>query len=584
MTVFDLFLLFGGLAFFLYGMNVMSGGLEKLSGGKLEKTLRKMTDNPFKSLLLGAGITIAIQSSSAMTVMLVGLVNSGIMNLSQTVGVIMGSNVGTTLTAWILSLAGIEGDNFFIKMLKPESFSPLVAFFGIALVMMSKKQKRKDIGEIMVGFAVLMYGMVLMGDAMEPLQSDPNFINVLTAFNNPIIGVIVGAAFTGIIQSSAASVGILQTLAMGGNITYGMAIPIIMGQNIGTCVTAILSSFGVNKNAKRVSVVHITFNLLGTLICLVLFFGLDAIFKFAFVDSAINPMQIALCHSIFNVFTTVILLPFSKALVKIAEKVIRDKENDHEEFTLVDERLLNTPSFAISECNSKATEMAQFAKDSILNALSLLDNYNETLISNVLADEDKLDFYEDKLGSYLVKLSAKEVSESDSRKISRLLHSIGDFERLGDHAVNLVKTAKEINEKNIVFSSEAMRQLKIATAAITEIINITITSFVENDVKLASNIEPLEQVVDGLMYAIRSGHVNRLQNGECTIELGFVLSDIINNYERISDHCSNIGVTIIEVAQNSYDTHEYLNAVKTEDNSEFKEKFTAYSQKYSLKQ
>ena len=583
MTIFDVFLLLGGLAFFLYGMNVLSGGLEKLSGGKLERTLRKMTDNPFKSLVLGAGITIAIQSSSAMTVMLVGLVNSGIMQLSQTVGVIMGSNIGTTLTAWILSLAGIESDNVFIKMLKPESFSPLVAFIGIALVMMAKKQKKKDIGEIMVGFAVLMYGMVLMGDAMEPLQSSPEFISILTAFNNPIIGVLVGAVFTGVIQSSAASVGILQTLAMGGNITYGMAIPIIMGQNIGTCVTAIISSFGVNKNAKRVSVVHIAFNIIGTLICLILFFGLNAIFNFAFIDSAINPMQIALCHSIFNVFVTIILLPASKLLVKIAEKVIPDKASEEETFTLIDERLLNTPSFAISECINTTIEMAKIAKDSIRNALSLLEKHDEKVIEKILADEDKLDFYEDKLGSFLVKLSSKELSDSDSRKISRLLHTIGDLERLGDHAVNLVKTAKEIDEKQIEFSAEASRQLSIATNAIYEIVDITIEAFCNNNIELAANIEPLEQVVDGLMFAIRSGHINRLQSGECTIELGFVLSDIINNYERISDHCSNIGVTLIEVAQNSYDTHEYLNSVKSNENREFKEKFDAYAAKYSLK-
>ena len=583
MTIFDVFLLLGGLAFFLYGMNVLSGGLEKLSGGKLERTLRKMTDNPFKSLVLGAGITIAIQSSSAMTVMLVGLVNSGIMQLSQTVGVIMGSNIGTTLTAWILSLAGIESDNVFIKMLKPESFSPLVAFIGIALVMMAKKQKKKDIGEIMVGFAVLMYGMVLMGDAMEPLQSSPEFVSILTAFNNPIIGVLVGAVFTGVIQSSAASVGILQTLAMGGNITYGMAIPIIMGQNIGTCVTAIISSFGVNKNAKRVSVVHIAFNIIGTLICLILFFGLNAIFNFAFVDSAINPMQIALCHSIFNVFVTIILLPASKLLVKIAEKVIPDKASEEETFTLIDERLLNTPSFAISECINTTIEMAKIAKDSIRNALSLLEKHDEKVIEKILADEDKLDFYEDKLGSFLVKLSSKELSDSDSRKISRLLHTIGDLERLGDHAVNLVKTAKEIDEKQIEFSAEASRQLSIATNAIYEIVDITIEAFCNNNIELAANIEPLEQVVDGLMFAIRSGHINRLQSGECTIELGFVLSDIINNYERISDHCSNIGVTLIEVAQNSYDTHEYLNSVKSNENREFKDKFDAYAAKYSLK-
>ena len=582
MTIFDVFLLFGGLAFFLYGMNVLSGGLEKLSGGKLENTLRKMTNNPLKSLILGAGITIAIQSSSAMTVMLVGLVNSGIMQLSQTVGVIMGSNIGTTLTAWILSLAGIESDNVLVKMLKPESFSPLVAFIGIGLVMLCKKQKRRDIGEIMVGFAILMYGMVLMGDAMEPLQQSEQFKGLLTAFNNPILGVIVGAVFTGIIQSSAASVGILQTLSMSGSITYGMAIPIIMGQNIGTCVTALISSIGVNKNAKRVSVVHISFNILGTAICLVLFFGLDAIFKFAFIDSAINPVQIALCHSIFNVFTTIILLPATKLLVRFAERIIPDKGAD-ETYTLIDERLLNTPSFAISECINATVKMANIAKTSIHNSLALLWNYNEKDATAITEAEDNLDMYEDKLGSFLVKLSSKELSDSDSRKISRMLHTIGDLERIGDHALNLVKTAREISEKNIKFSSAAMRQVEIATNAINEIIDITITAFSKNDLELASNVEPLEQVVDGLMSAMRTDHINRLQLGECTIEMGFVLSDIINNYERISDHCSNIAVTLIEIAQNSFDTHEYLNAVKSMSNEDFKEKFEGYSVKYALK-
>ncbi len=582
MTIFDVFMLLGGLAFFLYGMNVLSGGLEKLSGGKLESTLRKMTNNPYKSLLLGAGITVAIQSSSAMTVMLVGLVNSGIMQLSQTVGVIMGSNIGTTLTAWILSLAGIESDNALVKMFKPESFSPLVAFIGIALVMLCKKQKRRDIGEIMVGFAVLMYGMVLMGDAMEPLQQSEQFKSLLTAFNNPILGVVVGALFTGIIQSSAASVGILQTLSMSGSITYGMAIPIIMGQNIGTCVTALISSIGVNKNAKRVSVVHIAFNLIGTVTCLILFFGLHAIFKFSFVDDAISPVQIALCHSIFNVFTTVILLPASKLLVKIAEKVIPDKGTD-EKYTLIDDRLLNTPSFAISECINATVEMANIAKNSIHSSLALLWNYNEKNATEITEAEDKLDMFEDKLGSFLVKLSAKEVSDSDSRKISRMLHTIGDLERIGDHALNLVDAAQEIDEKKIVFSPEAVRQVKIATDAINEIIDITITAFANNDLELASRVEPLEQVVDGLMAAIRSGHIDRLQAGECTIEMGFVLSDIMNNFERISDHCSNIAVTLIEIAQNSFDTHEYLHSVKTMSNESFKTMFESYSAKYAIK-
>ncbi len=581
MTILNLFTLCGGLAFFLYGMNVMSNGLERLSGGKLESVLRSATSNPVKSLLLGAGITIAIQSSSAMTVMLVGLVNSGIMQLSQTVGVIMGSNVGTTLTAWILASAGIESDNIFINLLKPSSFSPVLALVGIGFIMMAKSDKKKNLGNIFVGFAVLMFGMELMQDSVSPLADSPEFSEILTAFKNPIIGVLVGAVFTGIIQSSAASVGILQSLSMNGLITYSMAIPIIMGQNIGTCVTALISSIGVNRNARRVSVVHISFNLIGTIVFMTAFYGADAIFKFAFSDQIINPFMIAVFHSIFNVATTVFLLPFSKMLVRIAEKVVPNKEST-EEYAFLDERLLNTPSFAVTECLNLTVKMAQTAKSTICNALDLLWKFDQKKSDSINESEDSLDVFEDKLGSILVKISTKDISTVDSNKVSMMLHTIGDFERIGDHALNIVNTAKEINEKKVVFSKEAQKQMDVAVAALKEILNITFTAFEENDIEKAKNVEPLEQVIDGIAAKIKSDHITRLQKGDCTIEYGFILSDILNNIERVSDHCSNIAVAMIEVSQNSFDTHQYLNAVKLMDNENFKEKFVEYSSKYSL--
>ena len=581
MDIFSVFTLCGGLAFFLYGMSVMSSGLEKVAGGKLEQMLKKMTSNAFKSLLLGAGITIAIQSSSAMTVMLVGLVNSGIMELSQTVGVIMGSNIGTTLTAWILSLAGIESEAIWLRMLKPESFAPIVAFIGILLIMVSKGDRRRSAGSIMVGFAVLMYGMELMSDSVSPLADMPQFSSILTAFTNPILGVVVGAVFTGVIQSSAASVAILQALSLTGGITYGMALPIIMGQNIGTCVTALLSSIGVNRNARRVAVVHVSFNLIGTLVFLVLFFGTDLFFHFPFMDMGIDPVGIAMVHSIFNIATTLLLLPFSKQLVKIANVVIKDQAGD-QKFTFVDSRLLATPSVAIAECNNKAVEMAQIAKETIIKALSLLDNYDQNVASEVKVNEVKLDLYEVKLGTTLVQLSSKALSDPDSRKVSKQLHTIGDFERIGDHAVNLWKAAEEIHEKGIRFSPQAEDEIHTLTSALKEILDITTKAFSLDDLRIAKQVEPLEQVIDCLIADIKSNHIARLQSGHCTIEMGFVLSDILTNCERVSDHCSNIAVAQIETEQNTYQAHEYLNGVKNAGNEDFQKAFDRYRAQYRL--
>lgn len=580
-VIFAIVKLIGGLAFFLYGMNEMSGGLKKISGGKLEKTLRKMTDTPIKGLVLGAGITIAIQSSSAMTVMLVGLVNSGILQLSQTVGVIMGSNIGTTLTAWILSLSGIDGGNIFLKFLKPDNFAPIVALIGIGLIMVSKRVKRRDIGAIMVGFSILMTGMSLMGDAVEPLSEMPQFQSILTAFNNPIIGVLVGAVFTGIIQSSAASVGILQALSLTGGITYNMAIPIIMGQNIGTCVTALISSIGVSKNAKRVSVIHMSFNLIGTVLCLILFYGTNLIYPLTFLGKQIGPFEIAIAHSIFNVFTTLVLLPFCNQLVKIAEKTISDKD-EKKAIAFIDERLLNTPPLAVFECGNLTVEMSKIAHEAVLDAMDVIGKFDSVKAESILEKEDVIDIYEDKLGTYLVKLSSKELTEKDSQQISKMLHTIGQFERLGDHACNLLKTAEEMNDKEISFSEEANREIAVASAAITEIMDITMTAFEKGDLELASKVEPLEQVIDDIISNIRNRHISRLKNGVCTIELGFVLSDLLSNYERVSDHCSNIAVAIIESSHDSFKAHEYLSGVKNDDNQEFNEEFEAYSKKYSL--
>jgi phosphate:Na+ symporter len=581
MDIFNIITLCGGLAFFLYGMHVMSSGLTKVTGGKLEQTLKRMTSNPFKSLLLGAGITIAIQSSSAMTVMLVGLVNSGIMELGQTVGVIMGSNIGTTLTAWILSLAGIESDNFFMKMLKPTNFAPIVALIGIILIMVSRRSRRKDIGGVMVGFSVLMYGMQLMSEAVSPLGDMPGFTSMLTAFQNPILGVIVGAVFTGLIQSSAASVGILQALALTGAISFGMAIPIIMGQNIGTCVTALLSSIGVNRSAKRVAAVHISFNLIGTAICLMVFYGLHSVLHFTFFDKSITILGIAVCHSAFNVITTLMLLPFPKQLEKLAMVMVRE-DHDQDTYAFLDERLLQSPSFAIQECESLVMKMADMAHENVLRSISLIYNYRQDQADLVEDYEDKLDQSEDKLGSYLVKIAAKNLSDKDSLYVGKLLHGIGDLERIGDHAVNIVDVARELYEKQIIFSLAANKELEILISAIKEILDITMKAYKEGDQALAIRVEPLEEVIDIMIVDIKKRHVERLQAGQCNLTFGFAHADLINNLERISDHCSNLAIAVLNMSLGRYDAHEYTEAVKSGTNPEFEENFKAFSEKYAL--
>ena len=579
----------GGLAFFLYGMSVMSSGLEKMAGGKMEQALKKLTSSWWLSLLLGTGITIVLQSSSSLTVMLVGLVNCGVMEVSQTVIVIIGANIGKTFTTWLLCLMGVDTEGpLWLSLLNPEYFSLIFALVG-AVLMMSKSNgntRKHDIGSILVGFAVLMYGMVLMKDAVEPLKDSPEFQQLLMKFDNPILGVLVGTVVTGIIQSSAASIGILQTLAENtGTITFGMAIPIIMGQNIGTCVTALISSFGVNRNAKKVAVIHIAFNVIGTVFFLTVYEILDMIFGFAFSDWIINSVGIAIVHTVFNVLTTILLLPFSKGLEKIANIILPDKGEVHEkpkkQHTLLDRRLLTTPSVAVAECAEASLRMAELAKETVLMSISLLTDFDEKKHEQVYENEDKLDNFEDRIGSTLVQLSTQALSAPDSQVSSRVLRAIGDFERLGDHAINIAQSAKEIHDEELHFSDPAQEEMKILTDAITEILNNTFEVYRTLNQSDAANIEPLEQVIDYLTRDIKANHVKRLQKGTCTIETGFVLADILNDYERVSDHCSNIAVSVIETSHNMFETHDYLNKVKF-GNKNFNDNFEKFSEKYKL--
>ena len=579
MNIFSLFTLCGGLAFFLYGMYVMSKSLEKMAGGRLERLLKRMTSTPIKSLLLGAGITIAIQSSSAMTVMLVGLVNSGVMELGQTIGVIMGSNIGTTLTAWLLSLTGIESESFFVNFLKPKNFSPLLALAGILLIMGSKKQRRRDVGRVMMGFSILMYGMELMSGAVAPLADMPEFTDLMTAFTNPLLGVLVGAAFTGIIQSSAASVGILQALAMTGSVTYGMAIPIIMGQNIGTCVTALISSIGVSRNAKRVSVIHISFNLIGTTVGLIILCGGNALFGFPFLSNSVNAVGIALCHTIFNVCTTVLLLPFTRQLEWLAKKAIstEDKPSD---FAFLDPRLLRTPGVAASECASMVNQMGALAQTSMDLVLTQFLQYTDAREEEILSNEDKLDIYEDHLGSYLVQISQHGTSADDMHTISRLLHAIGDFERIGDHVLNLQESAKELRDKQLRFSPTAQKEVEVLTRLLRDLMTAALDCFRKDDPVAAQLVEPLEETMDCLTEEVRNRHIHRLQNGQCTIQLGFVLNDLLNNFERIGDHCSNIAVSVIEEQDSQMASHAYLHDMKK--NGEFAARLQNNLSRYAL--
>lgn len=569
MDIFGLLTMIGGLALFLYGMGVMGDSLSKLSGGKLERILERLTQTKLRAVLLGALVTAIIQSSSATTVMVVGFVNSGIMRLSQSVGIIMGANIGTTITSWLLSLTGISGDNIFIKLLKPSSFSPVLAAIGVALIMSAKENnKKRDIGSILIGFAVLMFGMETMSGAVKPLAGNESFTGILTMFSNPIIGMAAGALLTAVIQSSSASVGILQALCATGVVGYKTAIPIIMGQNIGTCVTAIISSVGASKNARRASMIHLYFNLIGTIIFMIVFYSINAVIHFSFLDDSANAVGIAIIHTLFNVGCAIVLFPFSDKLMKLAMITVSDKDNEGDvkgknlppKLRALDERFLDNPAFAMKLCRSAAYEMAIETEKSIKLALNQLRGYNEKEAILIEESESLVDVYEDILGTYLVKLSGKSLSHEDSRSLSILLHCTSDLERISDHSVNILASVKEMAENGHPFSEEAMEELEVLIRAVSNIVSMTTSCFVLRDVEAAKQIEPLEEVVDGLNVRLRQRHIARLREGRCTIELGIILEDIITYLERISDHCSNIGVCMIEVSADGFDTHEYIQA------------------------
>ena len=584
MSITHVFSLLGGLALFLYGMDLMGKSLERQAGGRLQKILSRLTDNPFKGFLLGLAVTAVIQSSSATTVMVVGFVNSGIMQLHQAIGIIMGSNVGTTVTSWLLSLTGIEGDSLLIQLLKPSTFSPLLAFIGILLFMFGG-EKKKGIGGILIGFAILMTGMTAMSDAVAPLENEPWFTELFVRFSNPILGVLVGALVTAVIQSSSASVGILQALSSTGVITYGSAIPIIMGQNIGTCATALISSVGTNKNARRAAMVHLYFNIIGVAVFLVLFYGLNAVFRFSFVDDTIAPWGIAVVHSVFNLGTTALLLPFTSVLEKLAYLTIPDSE-EKERFTLLDERLLNTPSVAVEQARTVTSNMAESARTGVIQAMSLTHRWDEDLAKKVREQEKQVDRSEDALGTYLVKLSGHALSHDDSQQVNTLLHTISDFERISDYSVNLLNSAQEIHDKEITFSADAQEELGVLEDVVQDLLNRTAEAFRQNDLHLASKVEPMESVVGELVRAIKARHIARLQAGSCSIAYGFVLEDLLTSYSRICAHCSNVAVALIEVAQDSFDTHAYLSDLRhnkaAEESQAFQRRVDRYRARYTF--
>ena len=580
MNIFDVLTLVGGLCLFLFGMNVMGDALERRAGGSLKKILAKLTKNKITGFLTGLGVTSVIQSSSATTVMVVGFVNSGIMTLKQSIGVIMGANIGTTVTAWILSLGGISSDNLFMQLLKPTSFTPVLALIGTALLMFGKTSKKKDTGTILLGFATLMFGMDTMSNAVSGLADVPAFQNMFLMFKNPILGVLVGAILTAIIQSSSASVGILQALSATGQVSYGAAIPIIMGQNIGTCITAILSSFGTNKNAKRAAIVHLSFNVIGTVIWLSVFSLVSAILKPALLNASASYVGIAVAHSAFNIACTTLLLPMSSLLEKLALRLVPDT-NKKEVVSELDERLLATPSIALDRCNTLVSEMAESSVSAYRDSMAMLTGIQSKVADDIRKKEEKADHYEDILGTYLVKLSGHQISDSDSAETTKLLKVIGDFERISDHSVNVLRSAEELRAKDIQFSDAASKELQVLCSAVSEILELTLRAFLNNDLDTAKNVEPLEQVIDDLRAQMRNNHIARLQKGECSIEVGFVWADLLTTLERTADHCSNIAIYVIDAAEYNMNVHESLRAIK-KSNPYFDQQYAAYTQQYSL--
>lgn len=590
MDIFGVLSLIGGLAIFLYGMDLLGEGLTGASGGKLEKILEKLTSSPVKAVLLGAGVTAVIQSSSATTVMVVGFVNSGIMKLSQAVGVIMGANIGTTITSWILSLTGIESSNIFISMLKPTSFSPVLAAVGIVFLMFLKKDSLKNPGKIMIGFALLMYGMDAMSSSVAPLAKVPQFASILTAFSNPVLGMLAGMLFTAIIQSSSASVGILQALCSTGILSYATALPIIMGQNIGTCVTALLSSIGATKNGKRAAIIHLYFNVIGTVTFMIVFYALNAVIHFSFLNLTAQEFGIAVIHTTFNIVTTAYLLPLRKVLEKLAyatikldddEKRIMDNRSGNE-FALLDDRFLEAPSLAVEHCKQVINKMADISRESLFISMSLIGGYDEEQALRVGELETRADKYEDALGTYIMKISTKNLKKEDSEMLNVMLHCIGDFERISDYACNLCDSARELQQKNMQFSPKAETELDILSSAVREAVDISFDAFKSNNKNEADKVEPLEELIDTLAVELKARHIRRLREGKCTIELGFAHSDILNNLERVADHCSNIAVDVIQSDQLEFDAHEYLDGIKNKDNQQFARDYKAYKEKYRL--
>ena len=583
MDIFSLFTMLGGLALFLFGMDILGKSLEKQAGSRLSNVLSRLTDNPLKGFFLGAAVTAVIQSSSAATVMVVGFVNSGLMTLHGAVGVIMGSNVGTTITSWVLSLSGLEGNSLLVRLLKPSGFAPLLSFIGVLLYLFSKREKRRGIGTILLGFSILMMGMETMSNAVKPLADLPEFTSLFTMFENPLLGILLGVLVTAAIQSSSASVGILQALATTGAVTVGSAVPIILGQNIGTCVTALLSSVGANKNARRAAMVHLYFNIVGVTLFALFFYGLDAAIHFPFVSQAVTPLGIAQIHTIFNLAATAALLPCGKLLERLAVATIPDDKTP-EKIQLLDERLLAQPTLAVKQAKNVTDKMATLCRESILKSMSLTHRWDDAIAMQVQEAEEEVDRMEDALGTYLVAVSEKELSQEDNRTVSILLHTIGDFERIGDHAVNLYKAAKEMHDKKISFSQAAQKELAVLEHAVQDLLNRAIEAFEGLQAGQASRAEPLEEVVDELVRELKNRHIARLQTGACTIELGFVLQDILTNYERVADHCSNIAVAVLELTHGSFETHAYLNRVRDERDSAFTAQYEKDHRHYGLEE
>ncbi len=588
MDFFDLLAMIGGLALFLFGMHMLSEGLEKLSGGKLERILERMTDSRWKAVLLGAGVTAVIQSSSATTVMVVGFVNSGIMKLSQAIGVIMGANVGTTITSWLLSLTGLEGDSFLLQMIKPTSFSPILALIGVVFIVFLNSPAKRDIGGILVGFAILMTGMSTMSDAMKPLSQNPSFTGLFTMFANPILGLIVGAVLTAIIQSSSASVGILQALCATGTVTYASAVPIILGQNIGTCVTAMMSGVGAGKNAKRAAIIHLLFNVIGVAVFMAVFYVLNAFLSFAFLSKPANGAGIALVHTCFNVLATLVLLPFAGQLERLSFILIKPdseeaaSEAEDEILARMDERLLATPAFALEQTNSCVFQMADLVEENVNEAMRVLLDYDKQTVKRIEQREKLIDRYDDAVGGYLVKLSAKNLTENDTMRLNMLLHGIGDLERIADHAMNLGEIARSMNKKEQHFSNKATEELRVFSSAVVDIVQMSVQMFRDGNLACAKQIEPFEEAIDRLQKDMKKRHTKRLRKGKCTAEMGFVLSDITNNYERIADHCSNLAIGVMQLYENDTYAHEYVDSLLKDEGSEFDLLYQQYLSKYRL--